>query len=182
MESLRHIGFTKAIRFVWTSLFAGLLHVVVFPQIRVILLRLTGATIGKDTTIMNVDFTNIYHYGFRTLVIGDRVFIGDGAMLDLRGGITIEDDVTISNRTCIVSHINVGFESHPLQIHYPTAESRVVLKRGSYVGTGAILLPGITIGERAVVGAGAVVVKNVHKETVVGGVPAKVIKSLMIRS
>jgi acetyltransferase-like isoleucine patch superfamily enzyme len=177
MESLRHIGFGKAFRFFWTTLYAGLLHICIVPQIRVLLLRIAGATIGRDTIIMNIDFTNAYHYGFRTFIVGNRVFIGDGVMIDLRGGVTIKDDVTISNRTCIVSHINVGYTHHPLQKKYPLKESRVAIKSGSYIGTGAILLPGVTVGRESVVAAGAVVIRDVLTKTVVAGVPAKVVGS-----
>lgn len=167
----------KAIKFVLFGVYAWLLHISL-PPVRVWLLRLAGASIGRDTVIFDVQFVNVYHYGFSRLHIGNRCFLGDGVMLDVRGGVTLEDDVTISNRTNIVSHINVGFADHPLQETYPTRESPVLFKRGAYVGTGAIILPGITVGERSVVGAGAVVTKSVSSRTLVAGVPARVIKKL----
>lgn len=167
----------KAIKFVLFGVYAWFLHISL-PPVRVWLLRLAGASIGRDTVIFDVQFVNVYHYGFSRLHIGNRCFLGDGVMLDVRGGVTLEDDVTISNRTNIVSHINVGFADHPLQETYPTRESPVLFKRGAYVGTGAIILPGITVGERSVVGAGAVVTKSVSSRTLVAGVPARVIKKL----
>jgi acetyltransferase-like isoleucine patch superfamily enzyme len=139
-------------------------------------MKLHGAKIGRDTIIGNVTFANLYHYGFSRLKIGNRCFIGDEAMLDVRGGITLEDDVTLSNRTVVVTHINVGYHDHPLQRKYPTREAAVVFRRGSYTGTGAIILPGITVGKMAVVGAGAVVTKSVGENTVIAGVPAKTIR------
>jgi len=54
----------------------------------------------------------------------------------------------------------------------------VVIKRGAWIGAGAIILPNVTIGERAVVGAGAVVTRDVPPYTVVAGVPAREIKKL----
>lgn len=182
MEAIRHVGWTKAVRFVWTSLYCWLLRLSFFPQVRALLLTLAGAKIGKDTVIMNVDFANAYHYGFEKLTIGNRCFLGDGVMLDLRGGVRLEDDVTISNRTSIVTHTNVGYKSHPLQKFYPTKEEAVLLKTGSYIGTGAILLPGVTMGRESVVAAGAVVTRDVPSRTVVGGVPANVIKKLQKKS
>lgn len=178
MKSFQHIGLIKACRFLWTSLYIGFLHICFIPQARVFFLRLAGAKIGKDSIIMNVDFTNAYHYGFRTLKVGERVFIGDGVMLDLRGSITLENNVTISNKASVVTHINVGFIDHPLQKYYPTKESRVTVKTGCYIGTAAILLPGIIVGREAVIAAGAVVVRDVPSKTVVGGVPAKILKKV----
>lgn len=123
---------------------------------------------------------NLYHYGFRNLLIGSRCFVGDEAMLDMRGKIILEDDVTLSNRCNIVTHMNVGYKDHPLQKLYPTKESMVKISKGAYIGTGAIVLPGVTVGRKSVVGAGSVVTKNVPANTVVGGVPAKVIKRLRL--
>lgn len=175
MKALETIGFAKAARFVWYGWYCWVLHISP-PPVRSALLRLAGANVGKDTVIMDVKFVNVYHYGFSRLTIGDRCFVGDEVMLDVRGGIRLENDVTVSNRTSIVSHINVGYKDHPLQAIYPTKESRVELKRGSYIGTGAIVLPGVSVGAESVVGAGAVVTKNVPPDVVVVGVPAKVMK------
>lgn len=180
MQALQSIGFMKAFRFVWFSIVTGILHGAL-PPVRTFLLRLAGATVGSDTVIFDVDFSNLYHYGFSRLTIGNRCFLGDGVMLDVKGGITLEDDVTISNRVTIVSHINVGYASHPLQVAYPTKEARVIIKRGAYVGTGAIILPGVVVGKESVVGAGAVVTKNVSEKTVVVGVPAKPVKKVEVR-
>ncbi len=177
MKILKTIGIWKALRFVWFSFFMWILHVSL-PPVRVWLLRLSGATIGRNTVIFDVTFSNLYHYGFRKLRIGNACFLGDEVMLDVRGGITLGDEVTISNRATIVTHINVGFDDHPLQDKYPTKEEPVVLLDGVYIGTGAIILPGTTIGTQSVVGAGAVVTRNVAKKTVVAGVPARLIKTL----
>lgn len=167
----------KAIRFLWYGWYGFLLHVSL-PPIRVWLLRMAGAHVGADTVIFDVNFANLYHYGFSKLRIGSRCFLGDQVMLDVRGGITLEDDVTVSNRSTIVSHINVGYTDHPLQSVYPTKETPVRLKLGSYIGTGAIILPGVTVGKSSIVGAGAVVTKDVPERTVVVGVPARVMKKV----
>lgn len=180
MNALKTIGVSKAISFVFWELYKALLGIVVVPQLRGALLRLAGARIGEDTIIHNATFSNVYHHGFSRLVIGARCFVGEDVMLDVRGGITIEDDVTISNRALVLSHINVGYPSHPLQKAYPTKDSPVRIKKGSYVGSGAILLPGITLGAKSVVGAGSVVTKSVPSGVVVVGVPATVIKKLSL--
>ncbi len=178
MKALTTIGWQKAWRFVWYELYKVVLHWVIFPPLRTMLLRLGGAKIGANCVILDVDFVNLYHHGFQRLQIGDNCFIGDGVMLDLRGGIVLGGSVTISNRANIVSHINVGYPDHPLQRIYPTSEGQVRLARGVYIGTGATILPGVTVGRESVVGAGAVVTHNVLARVVVGGIPAKVIKKI----
>ena len=65
-------------------------------------------------------------------------------------------------------------------MHYPVKESPVVVKQGAYIGSNALILPGVTIGRESVVGAGAVVAKNVEAHTVVAGVPARVIKKISV--
>ncbi|MFC1647263.1 acyltransferase [Patescibacteria group bacterium] len=178
MQALKSIGIKKAIMFVFYSLVSGLLKIVVLPQIRVLLMRLMGARIGKNTIIQDVTLANLYHYGFSRLEIGDDCFIGDEVMIDTRGGVKLGNHVTLSNRSIVISHINVGYESHPLQKAYPTKEGLVEIRNGAYIGTAAIVLPGVKVGANSVIGAGAVVTKNVAKNTVMVGVPAKVIKKI----
>jgi acetyltransferase-like isoleucine patch superfamily enzyme len=177
MKALEAVGIGKALRFIWYGWYGWLIHISL-PPVRVWLMRAAGAKVGRDTVIFDVRFANLYHYGFRKLVIGDRCFLGDEVMLDVRGGVTIQDDVTLSNRTSVVTHINVGYKDHPLQSLYPMKESPVILKQGSYVGTGAIILSGVTVGRHSVVGAGAVVTKDVIDNVLVVGVPAKSVKKL----
>jgi acetyltransferase-like isoleucine patch superfamily enzyme len=169
------IPLIKMIRFAWFSLMGTMLHLML-PPVRVVALRALGAHIGKGCVILDCSFFNAYHYGFTTLTIGDHCFIGDEVMIDLRGKTVLEDMVTVSNRVSLVTHMNVGFPDHPLQHRYPTKESHIHLKKGCYIGLGAIILPGVTVGEESVVGAGAVVTHDIPKSNVAVGVPAKVMK------
>ena len=178
MKAFEEVGIGKAFKFVFFTVYSKLLHFTIIPQIRSVLMQLAGAAIGDESIIMDTSFANLYHHGFRTLQLGKRCYIGDESMLDLRGHILLEDDVTISNRAMILTHINVGYKDHPIQKVYPTSVHPVLVKRGAYIGTGAIILPGVTVGEESVVAAGAVVTKDVPARTVVGGVPAKKIKSI----
>jgi acetyltransferase-like isoleucine patch superfamily enzyme len=139
-----------------------------------------GASIGSGSLVLDARLTNAYHYGLSKLVLGKDCFIGNDVDLDVRGGIIFGNQVTVSNRVMIVSHINVGYKDHPLQAAFPTKEATVTLKDGCYIGTGAIILPGITIGKMAVVGAGAVVTKDVEDRTVVGGIPARVLRTIKV--
>ena len=90
------------------------------------------------------------------------------------GGITIEDDVLIGPK------VNLITENHPLDPGDRKAllTKPIIIKRNAWIGAGATILPGVTIGENSVVAAGAVVSRDVLPNVVVGGVPAKIIRSI----
>ena len=139
-------------------------------QVRALLSELTGRAIDASTTIFAPFHTN---FG-RHIVLGKNVFINHACtMLDL-GGITIEDDVQIGPK------VNLITENHPTD---PTQRktlllSSVLIKRNAWIGAAATILPGVTVGENAVVAAGAVVHKDVAANTIVGGIPARIIKAI----
>ncbi|HZX59061.1 MAG TPA: DapH/DapD/GlmU-related protein [Mucilaginibacter sp.] len=139
-------------------------------QARERLSEIIGAPIDKSTTIFVPFHTN---FG-RHIKLGKGVFINHAcSFLDL-GGITIEDNVQVGPR------VNITSENHPVD---PSSRKSldlkaVLIKKNAWIGAGAIILPGVTIGENAVVAAGAVVNKDVAANTVVGGVPAKIIRTI----
>lgn len=138
-------------------------------DIRKILGEITGSVIDESTTLFTPLHINL---GIFTR-IGKNVFINnDCTFLDI-GGITIEDDVLIGPKVCLTT------ESHPINpLERKTLLVKpIVIRRNVWIGAGATILPGVTVGENAVVAAGAVVTKNVPDNTVVGGVPARIIKS-----
>jgi acetyltransferase-like isoleucine patch superfamily enzyme len=139
-------------------------------EIRNLLSQITGSEIDKSVAV----FTPLYiNYGKNTK-IGKNVFINfDCVFLDL-GGITIEHDVLIAPKVSLLS------EGHPLSPNdrQSLVPGHIHIKRNAWIGAGATILPGVTIGENAVVAAGAVVSKDVPANTVVGGVPAKTIKTI----
>jgi acetyltransferase-like isoleucine patch superfamily enzyme len=119
-------------------------------------------------------------YRWMGVAIGQHVYVGMETWLDDQFPelIVLEDDVVISFRVTVVVHDDARRMDRvePGQLEGTVAP--VVLKRGCYIGAGALLLPGVTIGERAVVAAGAVVTRDVPPATVVAGVPARVVKAL----
>ncbi|MCX2452329.1 DapH/DapD/GlmU-related protein [Pedobacter sp. PLR] len=139
-------------------------------QMRQSLSEIIGTAIDKSTTIFAPFYTN---FG-RFTRIGKNVFINHACSFLDMGGITIEDEVLIGPR------VNLVTENHPLD----PADRRalvtkpILIKRNAWIGSGATILPGVTIGENAVVAAGAVVSKDVPDNVVVGGIPAKIIKSI----
>lgn len=138
--------------------------------IRNLLSQITGSEIDESVAI----FTPLQiNYGKHTK-IGKNVFINfDCVFLDL-GGITIEDNVLIAPKVSLLS------EGHPLSPadRQSLVPGRIHIKKNAWIGAGATILPGVTVGENSLVAAGAVVSKDVPDNTVVGGVPAKILKSI----
>jgi acetyltransferase-like isoleucine patch superfamily enzyme len=139
-------------------------------EIRDLLGQITSSEIDESVAL----FTPLYiNYGKNTK-IGKNVFINfDCVFLDL-GGITIEDNVLIAPKVSLLS------EGHPISPNErgSLVPGKIHIKKNAWIGAGATILPGVTIGENAVVAAGAVVSKDVPGNTIVGGVPAKIIKSI----
>ncbi|WP_223599626.1 DapH/DapD/GlmU-related protein [Chryseobacterium sp. GVT01B] len=128
-----------------------------------------------DKKLENVAvFTPIYiNYG-KNLTIGKNVFINFDCTFLTLGGITIEDEVLIGPKVSLIT------ENHPLEPQYRKGliGKSILIKRNAWIGANATILPGVTIGENAVVAAGAVVSKDVPDNAVVGGIPAKIIKTI----
>ncbi len=139
-------------------------------EIRSLLSRITGSEIDESTTL----FTPLYiNYGKNTK-IGKNVFINfDCIFLDL-GGITIEDNVLIAPKVSLLS------EGHPIspEDRQSLVPGHIHIKRNAWIGANATILPGVTVGENAVVAAGAVVSKDVPDNTIAGGIPARTVKTI----
>ncbi len=135
-----------------------------------ILSKVTDNNIDSSVQILtpfNTDFG-------RNIKIGKGVFINKSCMFVDLGGIELEDNVLIGPDVKILS------VNHPLD---PKNRRGVILKSvkikyNAWIGAGATICPGVTIGENSVIGAGSVVTKDVPNNTVYAGVPAKFIKNI----
>ena len=116
---------------------------------------LEQAVIGCDCNICS-------HVFIENMVrIGDRVTI--------KCGVQIWDNITIHDDVFVGPNVTFCNDKHPRSKHYPHSYLHTVVKKGASIGANATILPGICIGENAVVGAGAVVTKDVQPgETVIG--------------
>ncbi|HEY9047877.1 MAG TPA: DapH/DapD/GlmU-related protein [Ohtaekwangia sp.] len=116
-----------------------------------------------------------FHTNFgKHIKLGKNVFINHACSFLDQGGITIEDDVLIGPK------VNLITENHPVD---PTKRKymdlkAVHIKRNAWIGAGATILPGVTVGENSIVAAGAVVNKDVPDNSIVGGIPAKILKTI----
>lgn len=110
------------------------------------------------------------------LVVGRGTWIGQGVFIHAAGGVRLGADVGIGPNVSILTstHAEVARELPIMRGDIETAP--VVVEDGSDVGVGAILLPGVTVGKGAQIGAGAVVTKDVAPYAVVAGNPARVLR------
>lgn len=139
-------------------------------EVRALFSRLTGVEVDETFELLPPFYTD---FG-RNIRVGKNVFINHCCEFMDRGGITIGNDVLIAPK---VNLITIG---HPLNSadRRATYTVPITIKNGVWIGAGASVMPGVTIGENSVVATGAVVTKDVPPNTVVAGVPAKVVKSL----
>lgn len=139
-------------------------------EIRTLLSQITNSDIDESVAV----FTPLYiNYGKHTK-IGKNVFINfNCTILDL-GGVTIEDGVLIA------PNVNLLSEGHPLspQNRHDLVPGHIHIKQNAWIGANATVLPGVSVGKNSIVAAGAVVSKDVPDNTIVGGIPAKVLKDL----
>jgi maltose O-acetyltransferase len=126
--------------------------------------RLSGMRIGKGSTI----HTGARFYDPRGISIGQDSIIGEGAVLDGRGELSIGNHVDIA---CSVMIYNSEHDIHSSDFHAVT--QAVTIEDYVFIGPRSIIQPGVVIKKGAVVAAGAVVAKDVDEFSIVGGVPAK---------
>ncbi|MDR7210302.1 sugar O-acetyltransferase [Flavobacterium piscis] len=112
------------------------------------------------------------------ITIGKNVFVNHACTFMDRGGITLEDNVLIGPK------VNLITTNHPLNPNErrATISNPIIIKKGAWIGVGATILPGVTIGINSIVAAGAVVSKDVPDNVIVGGIPAKILKNLEFKN
>jgi len=137
-------------------------------------------SIGKSSFIPNG--IRIYFLRNAGIAIGDGVIINEG--FTIACDIGYESNVTIGDRVAVAPNVTVVVTSHPnnsqlreLKDKYPSFEifGKVRIMHDAWIGAGVIILPGVTVNEYSVVGAGAVVTKDVPSYSVFAGVPARLI-------
>jgi acetyltransferase-like isoleucine patch superfamily enzyme len=149
------------------------------PQI----LGTLNISIGNDVKISGITtFCGRYNKSkIPELIIGDNVDIGWQNSFSIGKKIIIEDNVKLAGRVFLA-----GYPGHPMNKkdraeNKPDLENQlgdIILKEGSWIGTGATILAGVTIGQGSIVGASSVVTKDVPDFVVVAGNPAQIVKKI----
>lgn len=142
------------------------------------LYRWAGVKVGDQVEI----FQGVKVQGIGELELGDRCFIGHETLFLLNEGskITVMEDGVVSSRCMLISGFHPLTPSGKRIIGREGTTSQVTIGRGAAVLAGSIVLPGVTVGEMSLVAAGATVTKDVEPFAMVGGCPAKMIKSLSV--
>lgn len=140
-----------------------------------------GIEIGDKTLVMHGSVLHVYN--FRSLPhsgiwVGEGSLIGEYNVIRGQGGVRIGNRVYTSPMVQIIA-VNHVFDdpNRPMVEQGITAEG-IVIEDDVWIGSGAVITDGVTVGKGAVVAAGAVVTKDVPAHTVVGGVPARVIREI----
>jgi len=139
----------------------------------------TGISIGNNVSILNntiIECTGVIRNIGDGLVIGNNVGIAQNCFIQVRGKVIIGDNVIFGPNVSIFSENHI-FSNLEIPIN-KQGESRigVNIESGVWIGTRSVILDGVTIGANSIVAAGSVVNKDVLPNTIVGGVPAKLIK------
>lgn len=131
--------------------------------------------IGKKVDDSFLVIPPFYTAGGDEISVGKNVFINQNCTFYDLGGLHIADDVMIG------PNVNIITTSHPLepsQRRAVTIGKRIVIERNVWIAAGATVIGGVTVGENSVVAAGSVVTRDVPPNTLVGGNPARVIRSI----
>lgn len=136
--------------------------------------ELFSKLIGKPVDEQFGLFPPFYTDFGKNITLGKNVFINAGCKFQDQGGILIDDGALIGHGV-VIATLNHDMDPEKRQALHP---SPVHIGKNVWIGANSTITPGVTIGDNAVVAAGAVVTKDVAADTVVGGVPAKPIKKI----
>ncbi|MCP4427752.1 MAG: acyltransferase [Chloroflexi bacterium] len=158
------------------KLLLALLPKYVGGRLRVRLLRLAGFAIGQGTIMMGTPLITGGKNLYKHLSIGENCFINIKCHFDVSAPVAIGDRVSIGHEVLVMTHthqIETAVQRAGELIAHP-----IKIGSGTWLGARCTILPGVTVGEGAIVAAGAMVTKDVPPHTVAAGVPAKILRHL----
>ncbi len=139
-------------------------------EVRKVMSELTGKQLDESFMLFPPFYTD---FG-KNIHIGKNVFVNSCCNFQDQGGIFIKDGALIGHKV-VLATINHGYAPENRQLNYPAP---IVIGKNVWIGSSSTILQGVTIGDDAIVAAGAVVTRDVAPGTIVGGVPAKFIKTV----
>lgn len=165
--------FPKSINYFFLKVFRNT-NGVIGILIRYVLVKNLSKSCGDNVSIQ----PNVFLFNIHKITFGNNISIHPMCYIDGAGYITIGNNVSIAHNTSILS-MNHTWEDDSIPIKYnKEIAQKVILEDDIWIGCGCRILAGVTIKERSVVAAGAVVSKNVESKSIYGGVPARLIKKI----
>lgn len=144
--------------------------------LRYVLVSRLASSCGDNVAI----FEGVHLFHVDRMSIGSNVSIHQMCYLDATGGITIGTDVAIAHATTIMSTSHIYSDSTITTRDATATFEPVSIHNDVWIGAGARILSGVTIGEHSVVAAGAVVTRDVEPNSLVAGVPARRLKTIRV--
>jgi maltose O-acetyltransferase len=139
-------------------------------RLRWLLLQLKGLWVFRRRVVVFGNFTVVHP---QQVSIGSNCAVNHGVFILARARVEIADDVVLSAR-CML--IDGGLQARGFAVtEHSYVDRPIRIDQGAWIGAGAIILPGVTIGTKSIVGAGSVVTKDVPDFSIVAGNPARVI-------
>jgi len=135
------------------------------------LLRWCGATLGENVRICS----SVKIYGVGKLTVGDDVWIGSGTWLN------VSAKVILGSHIDVAPQVYIGTGTHPIDVKGLHSAGNgqnfdITIEDGVWLGARSMVMPNVTIGKKAILGAGAVAINNIACNTIAVGMPAKSIK------
>ena len=145
-------------------------------RVRTAVFRALGFQVGQGTVMWGTPTLTGGRQRHQLLQIGQHCWLNMGIVIDLGASVTIGHNVSIGHQ---VMFMTTSHQIGPsVRRGGPATTAAVTIEDGVWIGSRAIIMPGVTVGRGAIVAAGAVVSKDVPPDTLVGGVPAKALKAL----
>lgn len=153
--------------------------IVIGDNVEINALSKNGVVFGNNVSILKntiIECTGVIRNLGEGLIIGNNVGIAQNCFIQVRGLVKIGDNVIFGPNVSIFSENHVFSNPElPISVQGETRKG-VTIEEGVWIGTRAVLLDGVTVGKNSIIAAGAVVNKDVPPYSIVGGIPAKVLK------
>lgn len=153
--------------------------VIVGDYVEINALSKQGVKIGDNVSILKgtiIECTGVIRHLGEGLEIGNNVGIAQNCFIQVRGRVKIGNNVIFGPGVSLFSENHVFSDSSKFINEQDVTRQGIIIENGVWIASGATILDGVTIGENSIVAAGSVVNKNVPPMTIVGGIPAKILK------